>query len=50
MLMNKKYSGIKDPLRPDTLFRCSRCFGKGWTINDKRARDEGCFQTASGGP
>ena len=49
MVMNKRYSGIKDPLRP-LVPRCSRFFGKRWPINDKRARDEGCFQTASRSP
>ena len=37
--VHKKCSGIKGPLRPDPEFRCTRCLGTAWAIDEREVSE-----------
>ena len=37
--VHKKCSGIKGPLRPDPEFRCARCLGTAWAIDEREVSE-----------
>ena len=37
--VHKKCSGIKGPLRPDPEFRCARCLGTPWAIDEREVSE-----------
>ena len=37
--VHKKCSGINGPLRPDPEFRCTRCLGTAWAIDEREVSE-----------